>query len=184
VQLDWTILLLDVVPLLVFVVIDSLSNMRYAVIGALIAAGLELAYSLYRFGRIDEFALISAALILLFGGLSLKFDNPLYFKFKPVILSGLSALIFLVTYALSRPLLLLALDRYGDALPSQMQILLDQPGTRRIFARASLYLAFGFAAHAAAVAWAALRLNNWGWLITRTGGAYLMFLIVALLAVR
>jgi len=180
--MDWSMLLLDVVPLLVFVVVDSLSNMRYAVLGALIAAGLELTYSFYRFGGIDEFSVVSVGLILVFGGLSLKFDNPLYFKFKPVILSSLTALTFLITYALSKPLLLLTLDRYGDLIPESMRPLLDHPRTRLIFARASLYLGFGFLIHAGAVAWVALRLNNWWWLLTRTGGAYLMLFIVVLLA--
>ena len=36
--MDWTILLLDFAPLLVFVVIDSFSTTRYAVVGAVAAA--------------------------------------------------------------------------------------------------------------------------------------------------
>jgi len=182
--LDWSILLLDAIPLVVFVVVDSFSNMRYAIIGALCAAALELCYSLYRFGEIDEFTLLSVCLILLFGGLSIKFDNPLYFKFKPVILSSVSAATFLITYALSKPLLLMGIDRYADALPAQMQELLTQPHIRRVFERASLYLGFGFIAHAGAVAWVALHKSNWWWLLTRTVGAYLMLFLVALLAAR
>lgn len=183
-HLDWSILLLGAVPLLVFVVVDSLSNMRYAIAGALVAAALELAYSLYRFGAVDEFTIASVSLILIFGGLAIKFDNPLYFKFKPVVLSGILALVFLVTYALSKPLLVLIADRYRELFPEQMQALLDQPRIRQIFGRASLYMGFGCIAHAAAVAWAALHLGNWGWLVTRTGGAYLIIFLVALLATR
>lgn len=181
-HLDWSILLLDAVPLLIFVIVDSLSNMRYAIVGALVAAALELGYSLYRFGAIDEFSIASVGLILIFGGLSIKFDNPLYFKFKPVVLSSITALVFLVAYALSKPLLLLAADRYREIFPEQMQAILGQPRIRQIFARASLYMGFGCIVHAAAVAWAALRLSNWWWLVTRTGGAYLIVFLVVFLA--
>jgi intracellular septation protein A len=179
---DWSILLLGAFPLVVFVVVDSFSNMRYAIIGALCAAALELGYGLYRFGEIDEFSTLSVGLILLFGGLSIKFDNPLYFKFKPVILSSVFAATFLITYALSKPLLLMAMDRYADVLPAQMQAVLTQPQIRQVFERASLYLGFGFIVHAGAVAWVALHRSNWWWLLTRTVGAYLMLFIVALLA--
>ena len=156
--------------------------MKYAIIGALIAAGVELIYSLYRFGGIDEFSVVSVALILLFGGLSLKFDNPLFFKFKPVLFSAISALVFLVTYALSKPLLLITLERFGDGFPEQVRAALDRPQVQLILERASLYLGFGFLLHAGAVAWVALRLNNWWWLITRSVGAYVMIFIVVFLA--
>jgi intracellular septation protein A len=180
--MDWSILLFDVAPLLVFVVVDQLRGMRWAVGGALAAAAFELGYDLSRFGRIDEFTLVSVGLILLFGGLSIKFDNPLYFKFKPVVLSAVSALAFLVTYALSKPLLLMAMDRYREAIPESLRLVAEQPRTRQVFTRASLYLGFGFALHAGVVAWVALRLNNWWWLIARTAGAYLMLFLVVLLA--
>jgi len=118
---------------------------------------------------------------LIWSRLNFPFDNPLYFKFKPVILSSVSAAIFLITYALSKPLLM-AMDRYADILPAQMQATAAQPHIRQIFERASLYLGFGFIAHAGAVAWVALYRSNWWWLLTRTIGAYLMLFIVSLLA--
>ena len=39
--MEWSLFLLDFVPLLVFVVLDSLGNVRYAVIGAVLAAAVE-----------------------------------------------------------------------------------------------------------------------------------------------
>ena len=182
--MDWRFLLLDLVPLLVFVVVDSLSNMKYAIIGALLAAVLELGYSLYLFGEVDEFSMVSVLLILVFGGLSLRFDNPLFFKFKPVILSAVMALTLLVTYSLGRPLLLMAADRYGEMFPEQMRWVLVHPYARQILERASLYLGFGFLVHAGAVAWAALRLSNWWWFATRSVGSYVMVTIVVVLASR
>ena len=182
--MDWSVLLMDFVPLLVFVVVDSLSNMRRAVVWALAVAGLELLWEFYTFGEIDEFSILSTLLIVVFGGLSLKFDNALFIKFKPVILSLFTALALLVTYLLGKPMLVTAMDRYHQLLPAQYQQLAHLPRMQEILARASLYLGFGFLLHAGAVTWAALRLGNWGWLVTRSGGAYLMMFIAIWLAAR
>ena len=66
------------------------------------AAGMEIGYSLYAFGEIDAFSYVATALILLFGGLSFKFDNPVYFKFKPVAIGLALAATCLVSYAIDR----------------------------------------------------------------------------------
>ena len=180
--MDWSILLLDALPLLVFVIVDSFSTMRRAVLGALAAAALEIGYSLYAFGEVDEFSLVSVSLILVFGGLSLKLGNPIYFKFKPVVFGLLLAGTFFVTYALGNPLLVMAVERYAHTLPESVQRMLYLPEVQIVFERASLYMGFGLVVHAAAVAWAALRLGNWWWLATRSVGFYAMMVLVVLLS--
>lgn len=182
--MDWSVLLMDFVPLLVFVVVDSLSNLRRAVVWALAVAGLELIWEFSTFGEIDEFSILSTLLIIVFGGLSLKFDNALFIKFKPVILSLFTALALLITYLMGKPMLVTAMDRYGPLLPAQFQQLAHLPHMQQILARASLYLGFGFLLHAGVVAWAALRLGSWGWLLTRSAGAYLMMFVAIWLAAR
>lgn len=175
---------MDFVPLLVFVVVDSLSNTRRAVVWALVVAGLELVWEYATFGELDEFSLVSTLLIAVFGGLALRYNNALFIKFKPVILSLFTALALLITWGLDKPLLVTAMDRYGQALPAQVQQLAHQPRMQQILARATLYLGLGFLLHGGVVAWAALRLGNWGWLITRSAGAYLMMFLAIWLAAR
>lgn len=175
---------MDFVPLLVFVVVDSLSNTRRAVVWALVVAGLELVWEYATFGELDEFSLVSTLLIAVFGGLALRYNNALFIKFKPVILSLFTALALLITWGLGKPLLVTAMDRYGQALPAQVQQLAHQPRMQQILARATLYLGLGFLLHGGVVAWAALRLGNWGWLITRSAGAYLMMFLAIWLAAR
>ena len=180
--MEWTFLLLDAVPLLAFVLIDSVSNTRYALIGALALAGLELVFAYFMLGEIDRLSLFSAGLILVFGGLALKFNNALFFKFKPVVLNGIMALLFFGTYAMGQPILLWAMERYGNLLPPLMQKALLQPKTQLMLQRSSFLMGFGFLAHGAAVAWAALRLGNWGWFATRTFGGYGMMIIITLIS--
>jgi len=180
--MNWSLLLLDLVPLLVFVVVDSLSNTRRAVVWALGVAGLELVWEYAYFGEIDEFSIASTLLILIFGGLALRYNNALFIKCKPVVLSAFTALALLITWGLGKPLLVTAMTRYGPALPAQVQQLAQQPRMQQLLARATLYLGVGFLLHGALVAWAALRLGNWGWLLTRSLGAYLMIFLALWLA--
>jgi intracellular septation protein A len=173
-------LLLDLIPLLVFVVLDSMGRLRWAIVGALLAAVLEVGYSLVVFGEIDAFAYVSLALIALFGGLSIKFDNALYFKFKPVIVNLSMAGVLIVTYALDYPLLLMSTERYGDALPAMLQQRLAHPVVQAVLERASLNLGFGFILQAGLVGWAAMRMSTWWWFATRSAGFYLMVFAVVL----
>ena len=180
--MDWTIFLLDLAPLLVFVVIDSFSNTRYAAVGAVAAAGLEIGYSLYAFGEIDAFSYVATALILLFGGLSFKFDNPVYFKFKPVAIGLVLATFCLVSYAMGKPVLVIAVERYSQAIPPQFLPQLRDPYVLAVLHRVSFYMGFGLIAQAALVGWAALRLSSWWWLVIRSVGFYLMLTVVVLIS--
>jgi intracellular septation protein A len=177
--MDWSILLLDLIPVLIFVVFDSLGKVKYAVIGAVLAAALELSYSYFFLGGVDGFSLIYVTLFLIFGGLSYKFNNPVFFKFKPVVVSTVSALIFLVTYANGTPLMVLLMDRYAEILPAEAQALLSSTQWRPILARVSFYMIFGLVAHAGLVAWVALRSSTWWWLVARNAG----FIVIAYLVV-
>ena len=181
--MGWTVLLLDFVPLLVFVTIDSFSSARYAVVGAIGAAALAIGYRLYRFGQMDEFSYATVTLILLFGALSFKSNNPVYFKFKPVIINLLMAAAFLGTYAMGKPLLSVLLERYSQAIPSQVLTQLHDPLVQAALQWASLFVGFGLMAQAALVAWAALHLSNWWWLAIRTVGFYVMMTLVVMVSV-
>jgi intracellular septation protein A len=180
--LDWTFLLIDAIPLLAFVIIDSLGNTRKAVAGALALAALGIAYDLFRFGSLDEFTLISVGLIVVFGGLSIKYDNALFFKFKPAVLSGVSAAVLLITWSLDRPLLVTAMERYSDLVPPALEEQVHSPSFQTLLALSTLYLGWGFILHAGLVSWAAVRLSTWGWFFTRLVGGYAVLLAAVALA--
>lgn len=181
--MEWSLFLLDLVPLLVFVVLDSFGNVRYAVIGAVLAAALELGYSYWILGSIDLFSILFAAFVVIFAGLSYKFNNPVFFKFKPVAIGALSGLVFLATSAFFEPLLLTIIDRYIDLIPAHQQHKLQHPTVRLILAQFNLYLGFAFLLHATVTAWAALHLSRWGWFAVSGPGLYVVILLTALLVI-
>ncbi|MEE3260096.1 MAG: septation protein IspZ [Candidatus Latescibacterota bacterium] len=176
------LLLLSFVPLLVFVVLDSLSNVRYAVLGAVLAAALELGFSYWGLGEIDSFSILFAALVLVFAGLSYKFNNPVFFKFKPVVGGAVFGAVFLVTSALAEPLMLTVIDRYIDLVPPHQQHKLQNPAVRLVFTRLNFYMGFACLLHAAATAWAALRLNRWWWFAISGPGFFVVVFFTQLLA--
>ena len=95
--------------------------------GAVAAAGMEIGYSLYAFGEIDAFSYVATALILLFGGLSFKFNNPVYFKFRPVAIGIALAITCLVSYAMGKPLLVIAVERYSQAIAASGALYTGRP---------------------------------------------------------
>ena len=179
--MDWSILLIDLVPVLIFVIFDSLGKLKYALIGAVLAAAVELCYSYFLLGGIDALSLIYVSLFLLFGGLSYKFNDPIFFKFKPVVISTVSALIFLVAYIGGNPLLIMMMEHYAELLPPWAHAQLSQPPWHQVLVRMSFYMIFGLLAHAALIAWVALRYNTWWWLLVRNVGFVIIsFLVVAI----
>ena len=180
--MNWVLLLTDLIPVLVFVALDSRGKTKYAVIGAVSAAALELGFSYLFLGGVDVFSLIYVALFLLFGGLSYRFNNSLFFKFKPVVISAVSGVIFLVGQVSGHPVLVTLMERYGDLLGTQQVGLLSHSETRIFLARASLYMIFGLFLHSGLVAWIALRYSTWWWFFARTGGGFAIVVLVYLIA--
>ncbi len=180
--MEWSGLLLDFAPLAVFAILDGRGNLRYALIGAVLAAVLELVYSQLFFGGIDAFSLLFAALIIAFAALSYYFKNPLFFKLKPAVIGCCTALIMLLTSAIDRPVMLEMAQHYAAALPASFQAQLAQDSVRAMLARANFFMGIGFLAYAAACAWAALYLSRWWWLAISGPGLYLVTFISAVLA--
>lgn len=179
--MHWSYLVLDLLPLLVFVVLESMTaNVRYALLGAILSVVFVVVCDLYLLGEIDRFTILSSGLVILFGWLALRFNNTSYFKIKPAVVNLIMAGVFLTAYLQDSPLLLTASDRYAHALPPQFHEILSRPEARPMLERMSLYIVFGFIAQAAVVAWAALKLGSWWWFAVRSAGFYVIIVLVGL----
>jgi isopentenyldiphosphate isomerase len=75
------------IPVIAFIVADEVWGTFY---GLLVAIGIgvaELAYSLIKYRTIDKFVILDIGLLLALGGISLIFDNDIFFKVKPGIIN-------------------------------------------------------------------------------------------------
>ena len=166
--------LLGILPLLAFVVIDSFAGMKSALWSAIGFAILEVVYSLYMYHTLDELTIGSFVLVVIFAFFSFRSKNPMYFKMQPVALGLSFALAFLIFQWMDHPLLIVMLNKYQPMIPEQARTLFQEAHMQLILARASHYLGWGFLLHAGLVAYSALKLSNWWWLMLRGIGVYIM----------
>lgn len=174
-------LLMGLLPLIAFVIIDSLLGLKSGLLAALFLALAELLYSFYEFGGLDWLSLLSLGLVAIFGALSFAKNNPIYIKLQPVFLGVIFGIIILAFQLFGEPLLLLMLDKYASLIPPELVSKTQHPEMRRMLGQASLNLGIGLLLHAALVAYAAFRLNKWWWLFIRGIGLYIMMAIAVLL---
>lgn len=174
-------LLLGLLPLVIFVTVDSFAGLKAGVISAIIFSILEIAYTLIVYKQLDEISIGSLLLILLFGLISIKTNNPFYIKLQPVIMGTIIGVLFLVMQFLDKPLLLLLFKKYHLLIPSPMKENLENPFFVTILSKFSHFLGWGFLAHASAVLYSALYLSNWWWLLIRGLGLYAMMTLCMLL---
>lgn len=164
--MNWSLLLMTLVPLVIFVIVDLKANTRVAIISAIASALFFLILSYFMFGEIDEIGIIEVALLVLLGLISVKIGNSKFFKFQPVVVGVLVAGFFAYCQIFSTPLLW-RLIPFMTKLQPEMAEAYEHPAFRETLSRASLYMIFVFFIHAGAVAWAAMRSSNVVWIVLR-----------------
>jgi len=125
-------LALDLGPLLLFFFVNARWGI-YAATGAFMLAtiaSLIVTYVLVR--RIAVMPLVSAIIVMVFGGLTLYLQNEMFIKLKPTIIYALFAVLLLGGLAMGRSLLAVVMD-------SMFQ--LDEDGWKKLTLRWGLFFA-------------------------------------------
>lgn len=107
--------LLDFGPLLVFFAVNLIYGKYFsdtptggiiaATISLMVTMPIAMAVSWHKRKHIPPVLWISGLLVLVFGGLTLYFDDPRFIKVKPTIIFSLFSLILLAGYARGKPLI-------------------------------------------------------------------------------
>lgn len=97
---------LDFLPLIVFFVFYKMYDI-YAASGALIVAtGLALVYSWYKYRKLEKMTLITFLMVAVFGGLTLFFHNDEFIKWKVTVIYALFAGALLISQlVMKKPLI-------------------------------------------------------------------------------
>ena len=111
-----TKLIVDIGPLAVFFIFYTRSNLQSAILPLMIATVIAVTFSYIVEKKIPIMPTVGAIIILVFGGLTLYFNNDVFFKMKPTIINLLFAGILLIGNFLNKPLLKFLL---GEALKLQ-----------------------------------------------------------------
>ena len=98
-------ILIDIGPLAVFFIFYTRGNLQTAILPLMIATIIAVLFSYIAEKKIPIMPTVGAAIILVFGGLTLYFDNEVFFKMKPTIINLLFAGILYVGEIFNKSLL-------------------------------------------------------------------------------
>ena len=98
-------LLIDIGPLAIFFVFYTRSDLKSAILPFMIATVIAVIFSYIIEKKIPIMPTAGAFIILVFGGMSIYFDNEIFFKMKPTIINILFAGILYAGIIFNKPLL-------------------------------------------------------------------------------
>ena len=98
-------LLIDIGPLAVFFIFYTRGDLQTAILPFMIATIIAVLFSYIIEKKIPIMPTVGAVIILIFGGLTIYFDNETFFKMKPTIINLLFAGILYGGIILNKPLL-------------------------------------------------------------------------------
>ena len=98
-------LLIDIGPLAVFFIFYTRSDLQSAILPFMIATVIAVLFSYTLEKKIPVMPTVGGIIILVFGGLTIYFDNDVFFKMKPTIINLLFAGILYGGIVLKKPLL-------------------------------------------------------------------------------
>lgn len=98
-------LLIDIGPLAVFFIFYTRSGLQASILPLMIATVIAVLFSYILEKKIPIMPTVGAAIVLIFGGLTIYFDNEVFFKMKPTIINFIFAGILYGGLILKKPLL-------------------------------------------------------------------------------
>ena len=109
-------LIVDIGPLAIFFIFYTRSDLQSAILPFMIATVIAVILWYIVENKIPIMPTVGAVIILVFGGLTLYFNNDVFFKMKPTIINILFAGILFLGNLMNKPLLKLLL---GETLKLQ-----------------------------------------------------------------
>ena len=98
-------LLIDIGPLAVFFIFYTRSGLQASILPFMVATVIAVLFSYILEKKIPIMPTVGAGIVLLFGGLTIYFDNDIFFKMKPTIINVLFAAILYGGILINKPLL-------------------------------------------------------------------------------
>ena len=98
-------LLIDIGPLAVFFIFYTRSGLQASILPFMVSTVIAVLFSYILEKKIPIMPTVGAGIVLLFGGLTIYFDNDVFFKMKPTIINVLFAVILYGGILINKPLL-------------------------------------------------------------------------------
>lgn len=88
-------LLIDFFPVILFFVAYKVSGIYVATGVAIVASTVQVAWSWFRQHKVENIHLVTLGLLVLFGGMTIALQDPIFIMWKPTIVNWLFAVAFL-----------------------------------------------------------------------------------------
>lgn len=181
--MDWAWVVQGLLPLIIFVIVDTFAGLKWGVVAALVVAVAECIWDYSQLGHVETITLVSFGLVAFLGLVSVKLNDSRFFKFQPVVVGVLLALFIAHRQFFGVPLLVQLYPKMRKLMPPVVVAMYDGPMGQRILTVFSAALIFVLLTHALLVAIAALRKGNLAWILVRGIGLWVLMAIAAV-AVR
>jgi len=171
-----TMFLTQLLPLIVFIIVDSfVTDVRVSIACAILFAIGQLVLTYAKAHRFDWFVLLDVGLISALGAVSLIFENDLFFKLKPAIIEGVTiAFMLALVLAPSRFLT----GYFGRMMPGTP---LDPEAVGRMKSML-VWMCLYTALHIGAVLYTAFRSSRATWAFVSGPGFYVIFIPIMAVA--
>ncbi len=140
-------LLSDFFPVIVFFAVYKLTgNFYHATVAIIIVSTVQVGWTWLRQGRVERMPLITLALLIVFGGITLMLHDEMFLKWKVTVVNWLFAVAFLGSQFVGRkPLIAHMLDN-AMQLPSPVWTRLNVAwsGFFAIMGAVNLYVAYSY----------------------------------------
>jgi isopentenyldiphosphate isomerase/intracellular septation protein A len=155
-------------PLIVFIVADSLWGSRVGLAVAVLSGIIELAVAYIREKLLDHFVLLDTGLIVLLGGVSLLMKTDVFFRLKPALVELIfCAILGISVYSPVNVMLLMSRRYLKNIALTQEQVQPMMRGMKAMF--------FIFLGHTLLIVYAALAMSVQAWGFISGGLFYLLF---------
>ncbi len=98
-------ILIDIGPLAVFFIFYTRSGLQASILPLMIATVIAVIFSYILEKKIPIMPTVGAGIVLIFGGLTIYFDNEVFIKMKPTIINLIFAIILYGGILVKKPLL-------------------------------------------------------------------------------
>jgi intracellular septation protein A len=164
-------LLGQMLPLIVFIIVDSVcNNIKVSIISAIVFAAGQLLFFYLKTGRFDWFVLLDAGLIAGLGLVSIVLKNEMFFKVKPAIIEA-ATIIFMLVLVFSPDRFLL--DYFGRMMPKGMVL---NPAAMGALKKMLFFMCGYVLVHIGAVLYTARFSSRKMWAFVSGPGFYFLFI--------
>lgn len=155
-------------PLIIFILADSIWGTQIGLIVAVITGIAEMFYSYLRERSIDKFILLDTGLIVVMGGVSILLNNPIFFKLKPALIEIIFCIILGISVFSPINMMLMMTKRYMK----NIELKSDQISKMNRSLKILFYI---FIVHTVMIVYSSFFMSKGAWAFISGGLFYIIF---------